>query len=88
MILKLIVKLIRLIIKYIFRRGRGIFKILFVIDDFIRVFTMTLIVPYFFSLISNNSLLIVSGVLLGIVIDVQDFITEFCEGKLSITKLS
>jgi hypothetical protein len=81
--LKTIVKLISLMISRIFRRGRGIFKILFVIDDFIRLFTMTLIIPYIFSLITSNQILIVLGVVLGLVIDVHDFISEFGEGKIT-----
>ena len=75
------IRLIFSIIERIFRRGRGIFKFLFVIDDFFRIFTMTILIPIFFSLFSSNSVLTILGVLLGLVIDIQDFITEFGVGK-------
>ncbi|MBD3204066.1 hypothetical protein GF327_07245 [Candidatus Woesearchaeota archaeon] len=79
---KSIIRIISMMISHIFRRGHGVFKILFVIDDFIRLFTMTIIIPYVFSLISSSKLLIYSGILLGMIIDVHDFVTEFSEGKI------
>ena len=61
---------------HILRRGKGIFKALFVIDSFFRVFTMTIIIPLFFSLMRFNIIIVYLGLLLGIIIDVHDFIAD------------
>ena len=61
---------------HIIRRGRGIFKILFVIDDFIRLFAMTLLIPMFFSWLGGGPFLRILGVILGAIIDIQDFIAD------------
>lgn len=60
----------------LFKRGKGLFKALFVIDDFLRIFTMTLLIPLGFSLLGLGKTFIVLGVLLGLVIDIHDFITS------------
>ena len=81
MVLKLIIKIFGQMISHIFRRGRGVFKLLFVIDDFIRLFTMTILIPIFFSWLGFGSTLRIAGTILGLVIDVHDFITEFGKAK-------
>jgi hypothetical protein len=62
--------------KHIFRRGRGIFKFLFVIDDFFRLFTMTILIPVLFNFLNFGSLLVSLGAALGIIIDVHDFLEQ------------
>ncbi|MFH2019905.1 MAG: hypothetical protein ABIJ34_00675 [archaeon] len=41
--LNLLFKLLLAVYKHVIRRGKGIFKLLFVIDDLIRLVTMTLV---------------------------------------------
>ncbi len=60
----------------LFKRGRGIFKFLFVIDDLFRIFTMTLLIPILFDWIGLNDTFIALGVILGLVIDIHDFVTS------------
>ena len=55
------------------KRGKGLFKFLFVIDDFIRLFTMTILIPIFFSKLGFGTLLVNAGLILGLVIDIHDF---------------
>ena len=54
---------------HITRRGQGLFKLLFTIDDFFRLFAMTLLIPIFFSAIGLNDTFRVLGVILGLVIE-------------------
>lgn len=61
---------------HIIRRGRGIFKILFVIDDFIRLFAMTLLIPIFFTALGGGPFIRTLGVILGAIIDIQDFVAD------------
>ena len=61
---------------HIFRRGRGIFKILFVIDDFIRVFTMTFLFIILLTWLNLPTFIIFLGSMLGLVIDMHDFISD------------
>ena len=63
-------------IAQIFRRGRGIFKILFIIDDFFRYFTMTILIPIFFSWLGFGQFLMSLGAILGLVIDIHDYMSE------------
>jgi hypothetical protein len=74
--MKVILNLILTIGSYIIRRGSGIFKFLFMIDDFFRVFTMTILFTIFFTWLGLGRILITLGALLGLIIDVQDFIAE------------
>ncbi|MBU0758074.1 MAG: hypothetical protein KKF44_08445 [Nanoarchaeota archaeon] len=68
--------LVKMIIA-IFKRGRGLFKFLFVIDDFFRIFTMTILIPIFFNWLKFSKTLISLGVILGLVIDAHDFMSQF-----------
>ncbi|MBN1503036.1 hypothetical protein JW930_05820 [Candidatus Woesearchaeota archaeon] len=74
--IRAIVKVIVQIITHLLKRGRGILKILFFIDDFFRLFTMTILIPLFFSWLKFGSTLVTLGVILGLVIDVHDFVSE------------
>ena len=66
----------------LFSRGRGIFKFLFVIDDFFRLFTMTILIPIFFHWVGFGKFIINLGVILGIIIDVHDFMSDAGFAKL------
>lgn len=72
----MIIELIKAIVTAITSRGTGIFKILFVIDDFLRVFTMTIL----FIIVSNwlkfPTVIMFLLAILGLVIDIQDFIED------------
>ena len=57
----------------LFKRGKGIFKALFVIDDLFRIFTMTILFPILFSWLGLGNTGIILGVILGLIIDIQDF---------------
>ena len=72
----MVFKILGKMIGHLFRRGHGIFKILFVVDDFFRLFTMTLLIPLFFNWIGFGDILITLGLFLGLVIDVHDFMSE------------
>ena len=67
----------------LFKRGRGIFKFLFVIDDFFRLFTMTILIPIFFTWLGFGKIIVNLGIILGIVIDVHDFMADAGFAKLS-----
>ncbi len=75
------------IVAHIFRRGSGFFKLLFVIDDFFRVFTMTLLIPIFFRWLNFSNTLVTAGVILGLVIDIHDFISEYGVGKVDVGEI-
>lgn len=75
------------IITVLFRRGSGLFKLLFVIDDFFRVFTMTILIPIFFTWLNLPQLLVTLGVILGLVIDIHDFISQYGIGDLDVVKV-
>ncbi len=77
-----LIKLFSSMISHLFRRGKGLFKFLFVIDDFIRLFTMTIIIPNLLMMINAGRALVISGLLLGLVIDLQDYISEYGVGKM------
>jgi len=72
---------------HLFRRGRGIFKFLFIIDDFFRIFTMTILIPIFFRWLKFGEPLLTMGVILGIIIDLHDFISEYGIAKIDEEKI-
>ena len=72
----MISQLIGAIASTIVRRGSGLFKILFVIDDFIRIFTMTILFIIGLTALKMPQFLIFIGAMLGLVIDIQDFIED------------
>ena len=78
-----IIKVITGMFMQLFKRGRGIFKFLFVIDDFFRLFTMTILIPIFFSWLGFGIFIINLGIVLGIVIDVHDFMSGAGLAKLN-----
>lgn len=77
-----IIELFANLIFILFRRGTGFFKFLFVIDDFFRLFTMTILIPIFFRWLHFGDTLVTLGVILGIVIDIHDFISEYGIAKI------
>jgi hypothetical protein len=72
----MILKLIIAIVHFITRRGHGLFKALFVIDDFIRVFTMTILFIIMSSWLRFPTVIMFLLAMLGLVIDIQDFIED------------
>ena len=78
----MILELIGRMLYHLVRRGRGILKLLFIIDDFFRVFTMTMLFPFVFYVLKFGNVLIVLGAILGFIIDAHDFISEFGIGKI------
>jgi hypothetical protein len=72
----MILKLLAAIAQFIFRRGTGLFKFLFVIDDFIRVFTMTFLFMILFTWLRAHYIVVTAFALLGLVIDLHDFISD------------
>lgn len=67
--------------KLIFRRGIGIFKLLFAIDDLIRLFTMTIVFVLGLTLLDAPRWLMMAGTCLGLLIDVHDIFDDIKEGK-------
>ncbi len=65
----------------IFRRGTGAFKLLFAIDDLIRLFTMTLVFLLGLSLINTPRPIVMAGIALGLIIDLHDLIDALHKGK-------
>lgn len=76
------IKLLANLSVFIFRRGQGLFKFLFVIDDFIRVFAIAILLPMLMSWLGLSKAFQIAGFILGIIIDMQDFVTEFGPGKI------
>ena len=65
----------------IFRRGTGVFKLLFAVDDSIRLFTMTLLFWLGLSLLGAGRTVIMAGVILGMIIDAHDLVDALQKGK-------
>ncbi|MFH0876078.1 MAG: hypothetical protein V1859_09140 [archaeon] len=76
-ILKIMIK----IVATMFRRGVGLFKFLFVIDDTLRIFTMTLLFPILFSWLGFGRIPVIAGTILGLIIDVHDLMEDYGIGK-------
>ncbi len=72
----MIIKLIAAIVQFITRRGNGIFKFLFVIDDFLRVFTMTILLIIVSNWLKFPTAIMFLLAMLGLVIDIQDFLQD------------
>ena len=72
----MIAQIVSAIAQHLVRRGKGIFKILFFIDDFIRVFTMTILFIILCTWLNLPRFLLFLGGMLGLVIDIQDFIED------------
>jgi hypothetical protein len=70
------IQIVSAIAQHLVRRGKGIFKILFFIDDFIRVFTMTILFIILCTWLNLPRFLLFLGGMLGLVIDIQDFIED------------
>ena len=68
------------LIRFLFRRGTCITKFLFFIDDFFRLFAMTFLIPIFFAWFGFGNTLRTLGVILGLIIDIHDFISDFGKG--------
>ena len=47
---------------------------------------MTILIPIFLSWLGFGNLLVTIGVILGLVIDIHDFISEFGVGKIEIKR--
>ena len=72
----MVLKILTAIAFHIVRRGSGIFKLLFVVDDFIRVFTMTILFIILFTWLHLHQVIIFMGAMLGLAIDMHDFISD------------
>ena len=75
------IKLLANLSVFLFRRGHGLFKFLFVIDDFIRVFAIAILLPILMNWLGLSKVFLIIGFIIGIIIDMQDFVTEFGPGK-------
>ncbi len=67
--------------RLIFRRGTGLFKLLFAIDDLIRLFAITLIMFLSLTILEVSGLFFTAAMILAIVIDVHDVFDDIKEGK-------
>ena len=67
--------------KLIFRRGTGIFRLLFAVDSLIRLFTMTLVFFFLLSAMDASKIVVLLGSLFGLVIDVHDIFDNLKSGK-------
>ncbi|MBI2142151.1 hypothetical protein HYU15_01520 [Candidatus Woesearchaeota archaeon] len=65
----------------IFRRGTGIFKLLFAIDDSIRLISITLLLWMGLAFIGAPKPVIMAGIVLGIIIDAHDITDALSKGK-------
>ena len=65
----------------ILRRGTGIFKLLFAIDDSIRLISITLLLWMGLALIGAPKPIIMAGIVLGIIIDAHDITDALSKGK-------
>lgn len=65
----------------IFRRGTGIVKFVFAVDDLIRLFAMTLILFLALTILGLSKPAIMAGAIIGLIIDVQDIIDDIQSGK-------
>ncbi len=65
----------------IFRRGSGILKFIFAIDDSIRLFTITLVFFLGLSLLQMSQTVIIAGTVLGFIIDVHDIFDDLRSGN-------
>lgn len=80
--LRFMSRLIAEIIKHLLRRGKGIFKILFTVDDFIRLAAMTLAFSIIAKVLNLGNLATMALVLLGVAIDLHDFLYDHKIGKI------
>ncbi|NTV23043.1 MAG: hypothetical protein HGA85_01545 [Nanoarchaeota archaeon] len=69
---------------YIIRNKKGISTFIFAIHDLIQIAAMTLLIPLFLNWIGIRQPYLAFGVILGIIIDVHDFTTEFGGGKVTV----
>lgn len=84
MAIKLLISLVKFKIKlvnHLMRRGKGIFRFLFWIDDFIRLLAMTLFFILLSKMLNLGSVLTAIFVGLGAIIDVHDFLSDNSIGK-------
>ena len=65
----------------VFRRGTGIFKLLFAVDDLVRLFAMTMLFFLCLKLLQASDAILLAGVALGLVIDIHDIIDDLKTGK-------
>ncbi|PIY60300.1 hypothetical protein COY95_02480 [Candidatus Woesearchaeota archaeon CG_4_10_14_0_8_um_filter_47_5] len=62
---------------FVTRRGSGFFKVIFSIDNLFRKFTMSLLIPgLIFFLFPGHRWLMTIGLILGLIIDIEDFLSE------------
>ncbi|MBI4438851.1 hypothetical protein HY640_02885 [Candidatus Woesearchaeota archaeon] len=65
----------------VFRRGTGLFKLVFALDDLIRLFTMSLVFFLGLSLLGVGNPLLMAGVIFGLIIDIHDIFDDIQSGK-------
>jgi hypothetical protein len=68
----------------IIREKKSINTFIFAIHDLIQFTAMTILIPLLLNWLGMSRTFLWIGVLLGIVIDVHDFMTEFGSGKVTI----
>lgn len=68
----------------IIREKNGIRAFVFAIHDLIQIAAMTILIPLFLGWLHIGQPFLSFGVILGIIIDIHDFITEFGSGKVTV----
>ena len=68
----------------IFREKNGLSAFIFAIHDLIQIAAMAILIPLFLNWIRLGQPFLSLGVLLGIIIDIHDFTTEFGSGKVTV----
>lgn len=69
------------LLKHLFRRGRGVMRFLLWIDDFIRLFAMTLFFSVVARIFNMNGFFTAILIILGAYIDFHDFMSDNSIGK-------
>ncbi|MEM3374302.1 MAG: hypothetical protein QXE31_03710 [Candidatus Woesearchaeota archaeon] len=85
--IKIIADLIKFKIKfiaYLARHSKKSFKFLFWIDDFIRIFAMTILFMLIARILNLNALFSTILFFIGVIVDIEDFINNKGIGKLDI----
>jgi hypothetical protein len=63
-----------------FRRGVGLFRLLFVIDDMFRLITLSILLPVFINWLGFHRIFVLIAFAVGLVLDIYDFAKEVGPG--------
>lgn len=67
-------------IYHFFQRGVGLFRLLFSIDDFFRLITLTILLPVFASWLGLPKWIVILAFAIGVLMDMYDFLKEVGPG--------